>query len=298
VPSTGRGGARRPGSPRPPGAGRSAKGRGFLAAGVGVLIVVFVIGAWYAYEHRPTPSNETTVSTVAAGSDAPDVKLLLPPGFTLKQIADRVGQIPGHTAAKFLAAAAAGTSRSKYQPAGTNVLEGLLFPDTYFVGAKETDDSILKRLVSHFDQIADKDGLASSTKVTSYQALIVASLVEKEVKVPEEAPTIAAVIYNRLAKKMQLQIDATLCYAKGGCPPLPTDADKKLTSPYNTYAIAGLPPTPIASVSEVSLKAALAPANVPYLYYVISDSAGHHAFATTNDEQNKNVAAARAKGLL
>ena len=67
---------------------------------------------------------------------------------------------------------------------------------------------------------------------------------------------------------MPLQIDATLCYAKGGCPPVPTDADRKIDSPYNTYKINGLPPTPIKTVSEVALRAALAPAPVAYLYYV------------------------------
>ena len=94
---------------------------------------------------------------------------------------------------------------------------------------------------------------------------------------------------------MPLQIDATLCYAKGGCPPVPTDADRKIDSPYNTYKIKGLPPTPIKTVSEVALRAALDPAPVPYKYYV-SDSNGKTYYATTLSEHEKNVAKARDAG--
>jgi UPF0755 protein len=83
-----------------------------------------------------------------------------------------------------------------------------------------------------------------------------------------------------------------------GCPPPPTNADKEIDSPYNTYTVAGLPPTPISSVTEASLVAALAPADVPYKYYVIADENGKHAFATTLEEHERNVAVAREKGLL
>ncbi len=260
-----------------------------------LLVLVLVAGGWYAYNHRPKAA--APVATVAP--NAPDVTLLLPPGLTLQQIATRVGALPGHTAANFLKVAQSNTIRSKYEPAGTTSLEGLLFPDTYKIGATETDASIVQRLVTRFDQIADQANLSAAAHgVTPYQAVIVASLIEKEVKIVDEGPTVAAVIYNRLAKKMQLQIDATLCYAKGGCPPAPTNADKASTSPYNTYKIAALPPTPIASVTAADLQAALAPANVTYLYYVVADAAGHHAFANTLDQQNQNIAAAKAKGLL
>jgi UPF0755 protein len=133
--------------------------------------------------------------------------------------------------------------------------------------------------------------------------VVAASLVEKEAKLAEDAPLISAVIRNRLDDNQALQIDATLCFARAqttgtGCPPPPTDSDKAIVSPYNTYTVAGLPPTPIASVTEASLKAALEPADVPYKYYVVADENGKHAFATTLEEHQRNVAAARAKGLL
>ena len=123
-------------------------------------------------------------------------------------------------------------------------------------------------------------------------------MVQTEAGNNDDMPLISAVLWNRIAKGMPLQVDATLCYAKGGCPPVPVNADKAIDSPYNTYKVSGLPPTPIASVTEASLKAALHPADVPYKYYVIADENGKHAFATTLEEHERNVAAAREKGLL
>ena len=94
---------------------------------------------------------------------------------------------------------------------------------------------------------------------------------------------------------MPLQIDATLCYAKGGCPPVPTDDDRKIDSPYNTYKVKGLPPGPIETVSAVALQAAMNPAPVPFKYYV-SDANGRTYYAVTLSEHEKNVAKARAAG--
>jgi UPF0755 protein len=232
-------------------------------------------------------------------TDEPDLELFLRPALTTTQIAGQVAeQLPGHDGAEFLAVVNSGTIRSKYQPAEITSLEGFLFPDTYLIGANWTDEQIVQRLVDRFDEIGDAIGLANAQGLTPYQAIVAASLIQTEAKVVDDAPLISAVIRNRIAQGMQLQIDSTLCYAKGGCPPVPTDADKAIDSPYNTYLIPGLPPTPISTVTEASLRAALAPANVPYLFYVISDEEGHHAFATTLEEHNRNVEAARAKGLL
>jgi UPF0755 protein len=138
---------------------------------------------------------------------------------------------------------------------------------------------------------------------TPYEAVVAASHIQTEAQRAEDAPLISAVIRNRLADGTPLQIDSTLCYARlqstgAGCPPPPTNADKEIDSPYNTYRVTGLPPTPISSVTEASLAAAIAPADVPYTYYVIADENGKHAFATTLEEHDRNVAAAREKGLL
>jgi UPF0755 protein len=229
----------------------------------------------------------------------PDIKLLLPPGLTLQQIADRVGKIEGKSADRFMQAAQSNTIRSKYEPANVNSLEGLTWPDTYFIGANETEQQILQKIVTQFDTKADEIGLQGSGPANGgldpYQALVSASLIQAEAGTPDDTSLISAVIVNRLKDDMPLQIDATLCYAKGGCPPVPTDADRKIDSPYNTYTNKGLPPGPIKTVSEDSLRAALNPAPVGFKYYV-SDSHGKTYYAVTLSEHEKNVAKARADG--
>jgi UPF0755 protein len=224
----------------------------------------------------------------------PDLKLLIPPGLTLAAIANRVGQLPGKSAERFITEARSGNIRSRYQPDGVGSLEGLTWPDTYFIGANETEAQILQRIVDEFDDRADKIGLqsADATGLSPYQTIVAASLIQTESGSSEDSPKISAVIRNRLALGMLLQIDATLCYAKGGCPPVPVDADRKIDSPFNTYKVPGLPPTPIATASEDSLKAALNPTADPYLFYV-SDKNGVTYFATTQAEHDKNVQKAR-----
>ena len=112
--------------------------------------------------------------------------------------------------------------------------------------------------------------------MTPYQVVIVASLIEKEVSVPEEGPKVAAVIYNRLAAKMSLGIDATVRYAlKKWTGPL-TKSDLEVDSPYNTRKVLGLPPSPIASPGLAALQAALHPAKTNDLYYVLQATTGQH----------------------
>jgi UPF0755 protein len=231
-----------------------------------------------------------------------DIKLTLPPGLTLQQIAQKVEeQLPGRTATKFLEVANSGVVRSRYQPAEVTSLEGLLFPDTYLVAKAEDEEAILRRLVDTFDQKADGAGIAAGAAAvgrTPYEAIVIGSLIEREAGVEEDRPLISAVVFNRLRDGMPLQIDATLCYIKGGCTEPLSNADKELDSPYNTYKVAALPPTPISSVGEASLRAAVAPVAVPFKFYVLSDASGKHAFAETAEQHEANVQAAREKGLL
>lgn len=241
-------------------------------------------------------SAQEALNTLRGGPAAqlPDTPLLLPPGLTIAAIAERVGKLPGKSKDRFLQVAASGVVRSKYQPDGVSSLEGLTWPDTYLVGANETEDQILKRIVAEFDKHADAAGLGNAqvAGLTPYQVLTAASLVQAESGRNEDSPLIAAVIVNRLKAGMLLQIDATLCYAKGGCPPVPVAADKKIDSPYNTYKVSGLPPTPITTVSTATLAAALHPASVTYRFYV-SDKFGKTYFATTQAEHDRNVVKAR-----
>ena len=253
------------------------------------------------YSMRENLGVRDAVNTLKAGpAEGPQFQLVLPPGLTLSEIADRVGKLEGHSRDAFLQVAQSGVVRSKYQPPEVTTLEGLLSPDTYFVAKDESDQQILTRLVSAFDRNADAIGLSApnAAGLSPYQTIIAASLIEREAKLDEDRPLISAVIHNRLAAAMPLQIDATVCYAKGGCTQSPTAADLALDSPYNTYKVAGLPPTPISSVTVQSLEAAQNPAAASYLYYVLIDKNGKHAFATTQQEHDRNVEEARKKGLL
>jgi UPF0755 protein len=253
------------------------------------------------YTMRKNLGVRDAVNKLKSGpAKGPEFRLALPPGLTLSEIADRVGGLKGHTREGFLQVAESGAVRSKYQPADVTSLEGLVYPDTYFISKDETDQQILTRLVSEFDRKADEIGLSApnAAGLTPYQTIVAASLIEREAKLDEDRPLISAVIHNRLAAGRLLQVDATVCYAKGGCTESPTAGDLAIDSPYNTYKVAGLPPTPISSVTAKSMQAGQNPAPEPYLYYVLIDKNGKHAFATTQEEHDRNAEEARKKGLL
>src|SRR5262249_55566384 len=152
-------------------------------------------------------------------------------------------------------------------------------PDTYFISPKEDETAILRRMVAEFDAklaALDIDAGAAAGNITPYEAITVASLVQTETKVPTDGPKIARVIYNRLNAHMPLQIDATVIYATGihRANGQVLNSDLKSDSPYNTYKVQGLPPTPIASAGESSLAAALKPDQGPWLYYVKFEADG------------------------
>ena len=235
------------------------------------------------------------------GAEVKTEKLTIPEGLTLKEIAAKVGELPGRSAERFLAVASAGTVRSQLQPPGSTNLEGLVLPETYFVDPKDDETKILARMVNAFDDHANRIGLpqaATRLGLTPYEVVVVASMVEREARVDEDQAPIARVIYNRLARGMPLQIDATVQYALGKQKERLLFSDLKIDSPYNTYEIPGLPPGPIASPGREVLSSVLDPPPSPFLYYVLADANGKHAFATTAEEHARLVAAAEAKGLL
>lgn len=240
-------------------------------------------------------------AALAALRDGPDIRydrLTIPEGLTLTEIAERVGRLPGRHAARFLDLAR--QVRSPLQPPEVTSLEGLLFPDTYLVTDREDEAAILNRLLRRLDEVAADVDLAEGPRpagLTPYQAIVAASLVEAEAKVPEDRPLIAAVIVNRLEAGMRLQIDATVLYALGRHKSRVLFEDLEVDSPYNTYKVDGLPPTPIGAPGKASLGAILDPADVDFRYYVLFDHNGKHAFATTPVEFERLKAEARRKGV-
>ncbi len=253
------------------------------------------------YAFRKHMGIEKAIKTLKKGPIFSYSTLTIPPGLWLTDIAARVGRLPGRSADDFIAYAHNNAVRSAFEPDGVNTLEGLLWPDTYKIAASDTEIGILKSMAQNFDKKAAALGLSNANVQGQgpYQVLIVASLIEAEAKVDADRPLIASVIYNRLARNMPLQVDATLIYARGDAHNrVLTDADKAINSPYNTYAHTGLPPTPIAAVSAASLEAALHPAQTTYLYYVVIDKQGHHAFASTLQQHEHNIQIAKQNGVL
>jgi UPF0755 protein len=210
-------------------------------------------------------------------------------------------QLPGRSAAKFLEVAKSGTVRSQYQPPGATNIEGFILPETYFVSKTDDETAVLKKMVDAFDQLATKldvTGAAARLKVTPYQVIIVASIVEREALIDDDRGKVARVIYNRLNDKMQLQMDSTVLYAIGqdGKSNVTLD-DRKINSPYNTFIAPGLPPGPIAQPGPKSLQGAAAPPAGDWLYFVTTDVSGRSSFTANYNQFLKDVAVCEAKGL-
>jgi UPF0755 protein len=232
------------------------------------------------------------------------VKVVIPEGYTRRQIADLVREdaLSGDYLAQTMRSSVLDPAHYG-APADAPDLEGFLFPATYEL----TAGAPVKRLVA--DQLtafrtrftsADRRR-ARALGVTSYQLLSVASMIEREAQTDHDRPLIAAVIYNRLRAGIPLGIDATIYYAvelqKGIATYTGelTQSQLKIDSPYNTRTHKGLPPTPIANPGEASIRAAAHPAHVHYLYYVAAaDGCGEQAFSDTYAQFEKNAAAYQA----
>jgi UPF0755 protein len=185
-------------------------------------------------------------------------------------------------------------------------LEGYLFPETYEVPQQVSGGRAAELMVRMFSQrVGDAVRAPSDSEMTPQQVVTLASIVEREAKVPSERAIIASVYLNRLAQNMPLQADPTVQYAvatRDGAAAATYDYWRNLTpddltiqSAYNTYQHSGLPPGPICNPGEASIRAVLQPADTRYLYFVArNDGSGTHLFAKTLDEHNANVANGKA----
>lgn len=214
-------------------------------------------------------------------------------GWRLTEIAAQVEKtFPKITKESFLAAAVVG-DRKNTVLAGLDPktpLEGFLFPDTYFMRTDITASQIIDTLLNQFETRvgATLRTASAQRKMSIYDMVKLASIVEREARDRSESATIAGVYQNRLDIGMKLDADPTIQYAKGTWAELVLD-DLKLNSPYNTYLNAGLPPTPIAAPGQAALLAAANPQKHDYLYFVAKgDGTGGHAFAKTLEEQEAN----------
>jgi UPF0755 protein len=217
------------------------------------------------------------------------VNVTFPENLWLRDFARIIEEDTHLSADRFLNVLESGKVKSKYLPNGEANMEGLLFPSTYQVIERDTELDVAQRLADEFEERAKQAGIddAPTLNLTPYEAITVASMIEAEARHDEERPMIARVIYNRIQQDMTLGIDATVYYAMGQQDPTMAAADKppltttelEIESPYNTRKFPGIPPTPIGASGEASLRAAVAPADGDWLYYVVSDCEGHHSFS-------------------
>jgi len=254
----------------------------------------------YEFETLMDPSEVVAVLVVGPVADTYRVTII--EGLRVVEILTRLSEASGHTYPEFEEALLEGEvdTSVRNMPAEPSLAdwEGLLFPDTYEFARSAEPTDILQRLASTMEQRMDSIdwSVVEAAGLTPYDGLIIASLIETEVLLDEERPTVSSVIHNRLGLGMKLDIDASVLYALGT-----RDIalfDREVDSPYNTYVVNGLPPTPIASPGRASLEGAAAPIESDYLFYVLSDLEGRHAFGATLEEHNANVAQAREDGVL
>jgi UPF0755 protein len=223
--------------------------------------------------------------------------LTIPEGWTVAQIAARLADTKQFTRDEVDKALESKDLIVPYRPEGETSLEGLLFPETYGIEDKDSAESVLQDMLSQLEIVMQRQDLSEIPRgLNTYQLLIVASMIEREAKIPADRARIAAVIYNRLGIGKPLEIDATVEYAVGHSKL--TAKDLRKSSRYNTYIHKGLPPTPIAAPGEAAILAALKPADGDWIYYVLSGKDGSHAFTRSYQEFLKLKAEARQKGLL
>jgi UPF0755 protein len=276
------------------------------------------------FELETGMSNEAAIELLAAGptgaADSDDLRFTVQEGLTVEETLARIDEQFDDITAEDLRAVldertAAGANADGVltlpdwvpEPAevGDEVVEpyeGLLFPQTYDVRREATAFDVLQRMVDELARTADsvpEDELQAleARGLDRYEGLILASLIERETRVDEERGLVSGVLEGRLEDGMRLQIDATVLYARGE----PTDRvlfeDTEIDSPYNTYQVDGLPPTPISGVGNASFLAAYQPEDTSARYYVLAPECdGTHRFADTLDEHNVNVAAFRETG--
>lgn len=245
------------------------------------------------------PKGESFAALEAALRAGPNV-VGLPAGLTVYETAQRLAELPGRDMPSILQLVTSGTVTSPYEPAGAGNLDGLLGVGDYVVDPAASNRQVLAQMVQRFDTEAAESGLATKAQalgITPYQAVIVASIVQKEGVYQQNLAKVARVVYNRLARNMPLQMDSTVLYSEHRDGGAVTSSDLALDTPYNTYLHRGLTPTPISFPSLASLEAALDPAPGDWLYFVVVQRDGTEAFSDTLAGQLANEQLAKSRGL-
>lgn len=261
-----------------------------------LLLAIVVAAGWGLASGAFDEGDEPDATATAA--DPPPIPLTFPEGMRREEMAERLAEETDLSEVRYLAATAPGPTGRRLAGTGRPTsLEGFLFPATYQIGVRTTiDDLIEAQLGAYRDRMAGINlAYAESRNLTEFDVLTIASMIEREVAVDDERRKVAAVIYNRLRQDIPLGIDATVLYALGDWEATLTASNLEIDSPYNTRKFAGLPPGPIASPGEASLRAAANPARNDLLFYVArNDGTGRHYFSTNAEQFERDVLRSRA----
>ncbi|MFO8057604.1 MAG: endolytic transglycosylase MltG [bacterium] len=240
------------------------------------------------YTFRPDMTPLQMLDMITRG-DVTTVRLLMPEGLDVYEIAEEVGRLGPWSEERFLELA---TSEQKSNEYGVPVstLEGYLFPAVYDLKMSMTEEDIIALMVKRGkrEATAARQKKAEKMGFTWHEVLTLASLIQKETSINKEMKTISGVFHNRLDKNMMLQCDPTAVYGDGNFEPPIKKSDLARLSPYNTYLHFGLPPGPICNPGEKAIEAALNPEKHDYLYFVATGEGGHN-FAEKLRQHRKNV---------
>jgi UPF0755 protein len=285
----------------PPGSGPAEIRRRLIDAGVVADEYTFRAALWWSGEARNLQAGEyrfaepmsplAVIQKIGRG-DIYTERITFPEGLTIAEMA-KLYEARGFGPATSFVEATRDVSKIKALDPQAPDLEGYLFPETYAVPRRVPASRLVTQMVDRFLDVysADLRQRAEAQGLTTRQVVTLAALVEKETASADEHPLVAAVYRNRMRLNMPMQADPTVIYAlqkAGRYDGNIRRDDLQFDSPYNTYRYPGLPPGPIASPGRASLHAALAPADVPYLYFV-SRNDGTHVFAETLAQHNANV---------
>lgn len=246
------------------------------------------------YSVSPGMSVNDICKTLVAGSNDL-LSFTIPEGYTIEKTAQKLSDDGVVDYANFMQLVQNGDfsefSFLKGAQKGKNHLEGFLFPNTYSIDADANEEQIITAMLSQFDTVFTDEYKARAKELgySEYEIIIIASLIEREAQVDEDRGKVASVIYNRLDEGMKLQFCSTVQYVLGSDAVILSNSDIEVDSPYNTYKNKGLPPGPICSPGEASIKAALYPDESDYLYFVVSDKLdGSNNFSSNEEQFNRD----------
>ena len=216
----------------------------------------------------------------------------IPEGFTVEQIAGLLEEKGLARKERFLALAKIYSPFDKTdRPDVKYRAEGFLFPDTYRIGRGASEEMILQTMAQEFAEkfAPELQAKAQAIGLSTYEVIVLASLIEREVQLAKERPMVARVFLNRIKIEMPLQSCATIQYILGYAKEELTIADTQLPSPYNTYLHQGMPPGPVANPGLSSIQAALNPAEGDWLYFVVDGKTGGHRFSRSLAEHEAAI---------